>query len=66
MLSGGNVGTEWAYIMVAVMLVAVLLGRRALTLRGVALAAILVLVRDFRCHSPRRRRWLWFFARCAA
>jgi hypothetical protein len=61
MLSGGNVGTEWAVIMAAV-----LLDRRALTLRGVALAAILVLVRDFRCHSPRRRRWLWFFARCAA
>lgn len=43
-LSGGNVATERAFIMVAVMLVAVLLGRRALTLRAVAMAAIVVLV----------------------
>jgi competence protein ComEC len=43
-LSGGNVATERSFIMVAVMLVAVLLGRRALTLRGVAIAAIIVLV----------------------
>ncbi len=42
-LSGGNVATERAFIMVAVMLVAVLLGRRALTLRAVAMAAIIVL-----------------------
>ena len=43
-LSGGNVATERAYIMVSVMFVAVLLDRRALTLRAVAMAAILVLV----------------------
>jgi len=43
-LSGGNVATERAYIMVAVMLVAVLLDRRALTLRAVAMAATLVLL----------------------
>jgi competence protein ComEC len=43
-LSGGNVATERAYIMVAVMLVAVLLDRRALTLRAVAMAATLVLI----------------------
>ena len=43
-LSGGNVATERAFIMVAVVLVAVLLGRRALTLRAVAIAAIIVLV----------------------
>lgn len=43
-LSGGSVSTERAYIMVAVMFVAVLLGRRALTLRAVAMAAILVLL----------------------
>lgn len=42
-LSGGNVATERAFIMVAVMFVAVLLGRRALTLRAVAMAAIIVL-----------------------
>jgi len=44
-LSGGNVATERAFVMVAVMLVAVLLGRRALTLRAVALAAVIVLLR---------------------
>jgi len=43
-LSGGNVATERAYIMVAVMLVAVLLERRAVSLRSVALAATLILL----------------------
>ncbi|HHS94836.1 MAG TPA: ComEC family competence protein [Rhodobacterales bacterium] len=43
-LSGGNVATERAYIMVSVMFGAVLLDRRALTLRAVALAAILILL----------------------
>ena len=43
-LSGANVATERAFIMVAVMLVAVLADRRALTLRSVALAAILLLL----------------------
>ena len=43
-LSGGSVSTERAYIMVAVMFVAVLLGRRALTMRAVAMAAIIVLL----------------------
>jgi len=42
-LSGGNVATERAFIMVAVMLVAVLFDRRALTLRSVAMAALVVL-----------------------
>lgn len=44
-LSGGNVATERAFIMVAVMLVAVLFDKRALTLRAVALAAVIVLLR---------------------
>lgn len=44
-LSGGNVSTERAFIMVSVMLVAILLNRRALTLRAVAIAAIIVLIR---------------------
>ncbi|WP_368183665.1 ComEC/Rec2 family competence protein [Aestuariibius sp. HNIBRBA575] len=44
-LSGGNVSTERAFIMVAVMFLAILLNRRALTLRAVAIAAIIVLVR---------------------
>jgi len=43
-LSGGNVATERAFIMVSTMFVAVLLDRRALTLRAVAIAATLVLV----------------------
>ena len=42
-LSGGNVATERAFIMVAVMLGAVLADRRAITLRAVALAALIVL-----------------------
>lgn len=44
-LSGGNVATERAFIQVAVMFAAVLLDRRAITLRSVALAAIIVLAR---------------------
>ena len=42
-LSGGNVATERAFSMVAVMLCAVLLERRALSLRSVAVAALVVL-----------------------
>ena len=44
LLSGANVATERAFIMVAVMLVAVLLDRRAITLRSVAIAATILLV----------------------
>lgn len=43
-LSGGNVATQRAFIMTAVVLVAVLLDRPAFTLRAVALAAMVVLV----------------------
>lgn len=43
-LSGGNVATQRAFIMVAVALGALMIGRRALSLRGVAVAAIIVLV----------------------
>lgn len=43
-LSGGNVATERAFIMVSVMFGAVLIDRRALTLRAVAAAALLILV----------------------
>jgi competence protein ComEC len=46
-LSGGNVATERAFIQVAVMLVAVMLDRRAITLRSVAIAALIVLA-----HRP--------------
>ncbi|WP_338275471.1 ComEC/Rec2 family competence protein [Roseicyclus marinus] len=46
-LSGGNVATERAFIQVAVMFCAVLLDRRALTLRSVAIAAVIVLL-----HRP--------------
>jgi competence protein ComEC len=43
-LSGGNVATERAFIMVAAALCALMLNRRALSLRGVAIAALVVLV----------------------
>jgi competence protein ComEC len=43
-VSGGNVATERAFVMVAVMLLAVMCDRRAISLRAVALAAIIVLV----------------------
>lgn len=42
-LSGGNVATERAFVMVAVALVAVLFDRRMLSLRAVAVAAVIVL-----------------------
>ncbi|MDQ7072232.1 MAG: ComEC/Rec2 family competence protein [Rhodobacterales bacterium] len=42
-LSGGNVATERAFVMVAVALIAVVLDRRAFSLRAVATAAIIVL-----------------------
>lgn len=43
-LSGGNVATERAFVMVCVMLGAVILDRRAISLRAVAFAAMIVLV----------------------
>ncbi len=43
-LSGGNVATERAFVMVAVALVAVMSDRRVLSLRAVAVAAVIVLV----------------------
>lgn len=46
-LSGGNVATERAFIQVAVMFTAIVLDRRAITLRSVAIAAIIVLL-----HRP--------------
>ncbi len=44
LLSGANVATERAFLMIAVFLGAVLLDRRALTLRSVAVAAMLLLL----------------------
>ncbi|MDV7141901.1 ComEC/Rec2 family competence protein [Tropicimonas sp. TH_r6] len=44
-LSGGAVSTERAFIMVSVMLCAVLLERRAISLRSVAVAATIILLR---------------------
>ncbi len=43
-LSGGNVATERAFVMVCVMFGAVLLDRRAISLRAVAVAALIVLI----------------------
>lgn len=42
-LSGGNVATERAFVMAAVALVAILFDRRAISLRAVAVAALIVL-----------------------
>lgn len=42
-LSGGNIATERAFVMVATMFVGLLFDRRAITLRAVAMAAIIVL-----------------------
>lgn len=42
-MSGGNVATERAFVMVSVMFLAVLADRRAITMRGLALAAMTVL-----------------------
>lgn len=44
LLSGGNVATERAFIMAAVVLCAVLVDRRAFSLRAVAVAALIVMV----------------------
>ncbi len=43
-LSGGSVSTLRAFVMAAVMYVAILIDRRAITLRGVAIAALIILV----------------------
>lgn len=42
-LSGGAIATERAYVMISVALCAVLLGRKAISLRAVAVAALIVL-----------------------
>ncbi|MES0824268.1 ComEC/Rec2 family competence protein [Ruegeria sp. SCP11] len=43
LLSGGNVATERAFVMASVMLGAILIDRRAISLRAVAVAALIVL-----------------------
>ncbi|MEX3009111.1 ComEC/Rec2 family competence protein [Hoeflea sp. TYP-13] len=43
-ISGGSVSTQRAWIMLAIVLVAVLLDRRALTMRNVAIAAIIIIL----------------------
>ncbi|CUH81754.1 ComEC family competence protein [Tritonibacter multivorans] len=45
LLSGAGIATERAFVMVAVMLGAVLLDRQAISLRALALAALIVLIR---------------------
>lgn len=44
LLSGGNVATERAFVMASVMLGAILVDRRAISLRAVAIAALIVLI----------------------
>lgn len=46
LLSGSNVATERAFLMVSVMLGAVLLDRRALTMRSVAISAVVLLLAE--------------------
>lgn len=43
-ISGAHVATQRAYVMLAIMLLAVLVDRRAITLRNVALAALIILI----------------------
>ncbi|HET7717364.1 MAG TPA: ComEC/Rec2 family competence protein [Bauldia sp.] len=43
-ISGGNVATQRAWVMLAVILFAVMIDRRAITLRNVAIAALIVLI----------------------
>jgi competence protein ComEC len=43
-ISGGQVATQRAYIMLAIMLLAIMVDRRAITLRNVGLAAFVVLI----------------------
>ena len=53
LLSGASIATQRAYIMAAVALVAVCLDRRALTLRAVAIAALIVMIiRPYSLLSP--------------
>lgn len=44
MLSGAGVATQRAWVMISVMLLAVLLDRRAITMRSVAISAIIILI----------------------
>ncbi|WP_424833555.1 ComEC/Rec2 family competence protein [Ruegeria sp.] len=44
LLSGGNVATERAFVMVSVMFGAVLIDKRAISMRAVAVAALIVLI----------------------
>jgi competence protein ComEC len=44
MLSGASTATQRAFIMIVIVLVAMMVGRRALTIRGVAFAALIVLL----------------------
>ncbi|MEE2943949.1 MAG: ComEC/Rec2 family competence protein [Pseudomonadota bacterium] len=53
LLSGASIATQRAYIMAAVALVAICLDRRALTLRAVAIAALIVMIiRPYSLLSP--------------
>jgi len=44
MLSGAGVATQRAWVMISVMLLAVLMDRRAITMRSVAISAIIILI----------------------
>jgi competence protein ComEC len=65
LLSGSEVATQRSFFMTAVVLIAVMVDRRAVTFRTLAVAAILVLgmfrrpwcIRASRCRSRRRLVW---------
>lgn len=63
-ISGANIATQRAFIMVSVMLVAVLVDRPAITLRAVALAALIILA--FRPESVMEPGFQMSFAATAA
>ena len=64
LLSGAEVATQRSFFMTAVVLIAVMVDRRAITFRTLAVAAMIVLVvrpkrwiRAFRCRLRRRLAW---------
>jgi competence protein ComEC len=63
-ISGANVATQRAYVMLAVMLVAILFDRPALTLRNLSIAAIVVVV--LRPHAVMTASFQMSFAATAA
>jgi competence protein ComEC len=72
LLSGAEVATQRSFFMTAVVLIAIMVDRRAVTFRTLAVAAMICLrsrrrrscIRVFRCRSRRRSGW-WRWCRSA-